>query len=406
MYNIREVKADEVFDSRGNPTVRVKVWVKNQSGTSYVPSGKSTGKYEAYELRDGGERLDGMGVLNAVRNVNKVIRKKLIGVNIEDQENIDKIMINLDGTENKSRLGANAILGVSMACARARALAYNKPLHAVLGSKKKLPVPFLNVINGGKHASNKISFQEFMIAPKLKTFTKSFVAAVEIDHKLGELIRKHHKATTLGDEGGFAPELKSHREALNLIEKVIKESGYNKIDLGMDVAASEFYKNNYYNVDGKKLNKEKLLDLYIDLIKDYKLISLEDPFEQNDFDSFAKLLNKVKNKCQVVGDDITVTNVNRMKLAKDSCNVLLLKINQIGTLSEAKIAFDYAKKMKWKVMVSHRSGETCDSFISDLAVGWGAEQIKAGAPARSERVAKYNRLMEIERELGWRAKFG
>lgn len=407
---ITSIKAREILDSRGNPTIEVEITAGKYTGVASVPSGASTGVHEALELRDGGTRFLGLGIQKALRNIHKIIAPTLIGMDCREQEKIDRLMIALDGTKNKSKSGANAILGVSLACARAAALSQKKELyeyiHDLSKVKKKitLPHPFFNVINGGKHADNELSFQEFMIAPRMKSFAENLRVGSEVYHILKQdLHRKYGQGSTnVGDEGGFAPEqLQNAKEALDMLMKAIKDAGYTgKVDIAIDCAASEFYKNGVYFVDGKKLTKDQLLQFYLSLIKKYSLISLEDPFEQEDFDSFAEL--RQKGKIQIVGDDLTVTNINRIKTAieKKSCTCLLLKVNQIGTLTEALEAVRLAGANNWKVMVSHRSGETEDTFIADLAVGIGCGMIKAGAPCRGERVAKYNRLGRIEEMIG------
>ena len=403
MPSITNIKAREILDSRGSPTVEVELHTKNHVVTASVPSGASTGTHEALELRDGGKRYGGKGVLKAVKNINSIIAPKLKHKDITNQSQIDQLMIDLDGTKNKSRLGANAILAVSLAVAKAAAEKKHLPLYQYLSTltntKPSLPKPFFNIINGGKHADNKLSFQEFMIVPQYNTFQKNLQAASEIYHLLkADLHKKYGKNTTnVGDEGGFAPEkLNSAEAALNILLQAIKESGHLNTKIAVDCAASEFYKNGKYRVDGKTLTTEQLLNYYLKLIKVYPIISIEDPFQQEDFQSFAKL--KQLSKIQIVGDDLTVTNVNRINTAikNNSCNCLLLKVNQIGTLTEALQAVKLAYQNNWKVMVSHRSGETEDTFIVDLAVAIGCNQIKSGAPCRGERTAKYNRLLRIE----------
>lgn len=410
MTAITSIKAREILDSRGNPTIEVEVIAGNFCGKASVPSGASTGVHEALELRDGEKRYLGKGVLKAVKNVNDLIAPALQGISVLEQKKIDALMIRKDGTKNKSKLGANALLAVSLACARAAANSQGKELylylHTLAGVSKSpsLPRPFFNVINGGKHADNEISFQEFMIVPKFKKFSENLQAGSEIYHLLKrDLHQKYGKGSTnVGDEGGFAPEhLKRTSHVLSLLLKAIADAGYaGKVDLAMDCAASEFYQQGKYVVDGKKISTGKLLEYYLALLKKYpSLISLEDPFQQEDFQSFAEL--RRKSKIQMVGDDLTVTNPERIKEAIDkrSANCLLLKVNQIGTLTEALEAAKLADDAGWKVMVSHRSGETEDTFIADLAVALGCGMIKAGAPCRGERVAKYNRLLRIEGEL-------
>ena len=415
MANISKIKAREILDSRGNPTIEVEVVVNNKTYPAAVPSGASTGKHEALELRDKTKRYLGKGVMKAVRNVERKIFPIIKRKDCRKQKEIDQLMIKKDNTENKSRFGANAILGVSLATARAGA--DSKKLHLFeylnkLTENKKiklsLPKTFFNVINGGKHADNKLSFQEFMIVPKFKTFKQNLQAASEVYHILKkDLHKKYGKGTTnVGDEGGFAPE-KLHKatDALNILVKAIKDAGYKgKVDIAMDCAASEFYKKGKYFVDGKKMTTETLTNYYLQLAKKYPLVSIEDPFHEDDFLAFAELKKKLKEKklkVQVVGDDLTVTNVERIEEAirEKSCDCLLLKVNQIGTLTESLAAVKLAYENGWRVMVSHRSGETADTFIADLAVGIGCGQIKAGAPCRGERTAKYNRLLRIEELL-------
>ena len=405
MPKITKIKSREILDSRGNPTVEVDVFIDDKRFTASVPSGASTGANEALELRDKDGRYLGKGVKKAIRNIKTRIAPKLIGMECAQQKEIDQLMIDLDKTENKSRLGANAILAVSLAVCRAGAAAKNKQLfeyiNELTGSRKiTLPRPFFNVINGGKHAGNKMPFQEFMISPNEKTFSDNLRAGSEIYHALKRIIEKRYgpQAINVGDEGGFAPPIKKAEEALDLLKEAIKKAGYhNKVDLAMDCAATSFYdkKTKHYQLH-KRFTKEKLMEYYLELINKYKIFSVEDPFEEEDFVSFAKL--REQSGIQVVGDDLTVTNIERIEgaLLEKSCNCLLLKVNQIGTLTEAleaaKLAFDNG----WQVMVSHRSGETEDTFIADLAVGLGCGMIKAGAPCRGERTAKYNQLLRIE----------
>lgn len=407
MVKIQHIKAREILDSRGNPTVEVDVVVEDHIFSAAVPSGASTGSNEALELRDKTKRYFGYGVQKVIRNVEKKIAPKLVGKDCTQQEQIDQLMIKLDGTENKNKLGANAILGVSLAVARAGAFCKKKHLFDYLAEladrEIKLPRVFFNVINGGKHADNRLSFQEFMISPKFKSFKENLRAASEIYHLLKKDIhKKYGKGTTnVGDEGGFAPE-KIHKiqDVMVMLKKAIKEAGYkDKVDIALDCAASEFFSKGMYVVDGKKMTKEKLLEYYLQLIKQYKIYSIEDPFEENDFESFAKL--REKSNIQIVGDDLTVTNPELLEVAikEKSCNCLLLKVNQIGTLTEALAAAKMAFAAGWKVMVSHRSGETEDTFIADLAVGLGCGMLKSGAPCRGERTAKYNQLLRIEELL-------
>lgn len=405
MTTITSFHAREILDSRGNPTIEVEVTAGNCKGIAAVPSGASTGIHEAWELRDGGKRFLGLGVQKAIHNVEKIIAPKLKGIDCREQEKIDRLMIALDGTKNKSKLGANAILGVSLACARAAALAQKKELYEYLhkiskiNKKMTLPRPFFNIINGGKHADNKLSFQEFMIAPKMKSFAENLRVGSEIYHVLKKNLHLKYKlgSTNIGDEGGFAPaQLQNAEDALDMLMNAINDASYSgKVDIAIDCAASEFYMDGKYVVDGRKLTASELTHYYLRLIKLYPIISIEDPFDQEDFESFAAL--KKKTKILVVGDDLTVTNIERIKTAinKKSCNCLLLKVNQIGTLTEALDAVRLAYAHGCKVMVSHRSGETDDTFIADLAVGIRCGMIKAGAPCRGERVGKYNRLGRI-----------
>ncbi len=408
---IKSITSREILDSRGNPTIEVDVTVGKQKYTAAVPSGASTGTHEALELRDGDKkRYGGKGVLKAVNNVEKKLAPFLVGkLECTVQSKIDQAMLDADGTSNKSKLGANAILGVSLACARAGAGESGKELYQYINSllsiktKSKifLPRPFFNVINGGMHAGNSLPFQEFMISPKAKTFKEALRIGAEVYHTLKKIIEKKYGklATNVGDEGGFAPPIKTAEEGLDLLMEAIQKAGYSKkVDVAMDCAASEFYKNGSYYAP-KKMTSGQLVNYYLKLLKKYPIISIEDPFEQEDFQSYAEL--RKKSDIQIVGDDLTVTNVTRIKTAiqEKSCNCLLLKVNQIGTLTEALQAVALAYSAGWKVMVSHRSGETEDTFITDLAVGIGCGMIKSGAPCRGERTAKYNRLLRIEEEL-------
>ena len=418
-FKIKKIKAREALDSRGNPTVEVDLTTKSCCAKSIVPSGASTGIHEALELRDNDKRrYSGKGVLNAVSNVNKIIAKKLIGKDCRKQREIDNILIELDGTENKSHLGANAILGASMAVCKAGAICshmqFYEHIQKLSNSKKfMLPVPQMNVINSGRHAGIENDIQEHMIMPiGFKSFKDALRAGVETYHTLRTILKKKYgaKAILLGDEGGFAPPIKSVEERLELLLKAVDESGYHgKIKLALDCAASEFYdeSTNQYTIINKKYNKEGLIDFYRSLIKKYPIVSIEDGMSQDDWEGWSLLNKKIGKKVQLVGDDLLVTNIGRIKRALEhkACNALLLKINQIGTITESIDAANISFENRWNVAVSHRSGETEDSFIADLAVGIGANQSKFGAPARSERTAKYNRLLRIEEELGKRAKF-
>jgi len=407
MVVIKKIKAQEILDSRGNPTIEVDVFVKGRRFSASVPSGASTGIHEALELRDGGKRYSGKGVRKVVRNIEKKIAPVICGMDCTRQKKIDEAMIRLDGTDNKSKLGANAILGVSLAVCRAGVFCKNKSLFEYLAElsgrekKMRMPRPFFNVINGGKHAGNKLAIQEFMISPRAK-FKEAVRIGSEVYHILEKIIEKKYgkQATSVGDEGGFAPPIKRAEEALDLLRRAIRRAGYaGKVDIAMDCAATSFYfwrkgVRSYYQLH-KKFNKKKLLEYYLELIKRYKIYSIEDPFNEEDFEGFAKL--NEKSGIQVVGDDLTVTNMERIEGAvrEGSCSCLLLKVNQVGTLTEALEAAKMAFNAGWKVMVSHRSGETCDDFIADLSVGLGCGMIKAGAPCRGERTAKYNRLLRI-----------
>ncbi|MBR9692077.1 phosphopyruvate hydratase [Candidatus Woesearchaeota archaeon] len=408
---IRKIRAREILDSRGNPTVEVEIITDSAFTRAAVPSGASTGKHEAIELRDGGKRYNGKGVLKAVKNVNKRIAPRLEGLDVKDQARIDKIMLKLDGTPNKSKLGANAILGVSMAVCKARALERGMPLNEYIaelaGIKEAvIPVPSFNVINGGRHAGNKLDIQEYMILPvDAKNFKEAMQIGAEVYHALKEIIKKKYgvNAVNVGDEGGFAPPLKKVEEPLKLLQSAIKKAGYtSKVMIGIDAAASEFYSKRKYNVEGKKLIGDKLVGVYKKLIKKYPIASIEDPFAQDDFKPWTKLTKSAGKEVQIVGDDLLCTNIKRIEkaIAGKCCNALLLKVNQIGTVSEAIEAAKKAQEKGWGVMVSHRSGETCDDFIADLAVGLNAGQIKSGAPCRGERLAKYNQLLRIEEDLG------
>ncbi len=413
MYKITKVIGREILDSRGNPTVEATVYCKNKFATAKVPSGASTGKHEAIELRDHDKkRYNGEGVLKAVKNIH-LIGRKLKGFDIREQKNIDNFMIDFDCTKNKSKLGANSILAISLACARLRSIVEDKPLYSYFGNHKTLPVPFFNIINGGKHADNKLSFQEFMIAPvKAKNFSEAMRIGSEIYHQLKKDLHKRYGkgSTNIGDEGGFAPyQLKHVYQPLRIICKAIDELSYGKkVKIAIDAAASEFYHHNLYKVGGWWLKPYKLIKLYEHLVEQYPIISIEDPFDQEDYLNWKEMVDVLGKKIQIVGDDLLVTNPDRIRFARryDLCNALLLKVNQIGTLTEALDAAHIAKRAKWNIMVSHRSGETTDSFIADLAVGLGCGQIKSGAPCRGERIAKYNRLLKIEKELGKRAKYG
>lgn len=412
MFSIENIHAREILDSRGNPTVEVDILTESGFGRASVPSGASTGTNEALELRDKDNRYHGKGVKIAVNNVNTEINEALIGMDVRDQRDIDRLMLELDGTPNKSRLGANAILGVSMAVAHAAADSLGISLYRYLGGTNTftLPCPTMNVINGGKHAGNELAIQEFMLQPRgAKTYAESLRMGAEIYHTLGAILSKKYgaSAVNVGYEGGYAPPLKNTKDALDALVYAMEETGYNKkITIGIDAAASEFYKKDKYNIDGGTMSGGELIDYYADLVKTYPILSIEDPFHEDAFDDFAALTKKLKNTI-IVGDDLFVTNVKRLEhgIKMNAANALLLKVNQIGTLSEAFDAARLAQKNKYKVIVSHRSAETEDTTIADISVAIGAELIKTGAPARSERNAKYNQLLRIEEELGKAAKY-
>jgi len=410
-FEITGIVAREILDSRGNPTIEVDVYTPVAMGRAAVPSGASTGIHEALELRDGGKRYHGKGVKRAVENVNKIIAPELLGMDVTLQRDIDMFMLELDGSENKSNLGANAILGVSLAVAKAAANALGIPLYRYLGGANAyvLPVPMSNVINGGAHAGNDLDFQEFMIMPVgAKSFREAIQMVSETYHTLKKILMdKYGKlAVNVGDEGGFAPPMKEVTEPLDALVKAIEETGYkagDEIAFALDVASSEFYEKekNVYVVGGREYTREGLIDLYKDLVSTYPIASIEDPVQEEDFEGFAMVTKELGKKIQLVGDDIFVTNVRRLKkgIEMGAGNALLLKVNQIGTLSEAIDAAYLAFRAGYGVVVSHRSGETEDSTIADIAVALNAGQIKTGAPARSDRNAKYNQLLRIEEEL-------
>jgi len=413
---IKAIKSREILDSRGNPTVEVEVTLSDGSiGIAAVPSGASTGAHEAVELRDGGDRYGGKGVLKAIAGINNEITPKLIGLDAADQKAIDKLMIDLDGTENKSKLGANAILGVSLAVAKAGANSTNTPLFKYVGGAKAnlLPVPMMNILNGGAHADTNVDIQEFMIAPFGATsFKEALRWGTEIYHSLKAVLKKNGLATSIGDEGGFAPNLTSNRAALDLILTAIEKAGFkagDQIGLALDVAATEFYEKEKqgYRFESSSRSSAEMIKYYADLVANYPLVSIEDPLDENDWDGWVAITKEIGTKVQLVGDDLFVTNPIRLKdgIAKSAANALLVKVNQIGSLSETLAAVDMAHAANYRCMMSHRSGETEDTTIADLAVATNCGQIKTGAPARSERVAKYNQLLRIEELLGVDAKF-
>ncbi len=407
---ITDIKARQILDSRGNPTIEVEVHTKDTYGRAIVPSGASTGIYEAHELRDGTKRYHGKSVEKAIKNVNNTIRPALEGKDVFNLTGIDQTMIELDGSLNKKKLGANAILGVSMAAARAGASERGVPLYRYLGGPKRMPIPFCNIINGGQHAGGRLEMQEFMIAPvKARSFKEAVMMVSETYHTLKSLIASRYgkSATNVGDEGGFAPDLTNAEQALDLIMEAVSRAGYTKkIRIAMDPAASEFYEDGKYT--RRRLTGKRLADYYSMLVKKYPIISIEDPFDQDDFDSYKIFMRQERNKdLQIVGDDLLVTNVQRITdgIEKELCNALLLKVNQIGTLTEAMNAAELCVSNGWNVMVSHRSGESEDPFIADLSVALGIGQIKLGAPCRSDRTSKYNQLLRIEEELGDKAEY-
>ena len=408
MSKIKAVNAREILDSRGNPTIEVEIVLEDKSiGRAAVPSGASTGAFEAAELRDGGSRYLGKGVTSAVKNVIEKITPVVLGMSATDQRAIDQKMISLDGTKNKSVLGANAILGVSLATARAASISANQSLFRYLGGSaaKTLPVPMMNILNGGAHADTNVDIQEFMIAPiGADSFKESLRWGAEIYHSLKSVLKKKGLATSIGDEGGFAPNLDSNRAALDLILVAIEGAGFkvgSQIALAMDVAATEFFNEGKYEFEGKSLTSDQMITYYSDLVSNYPLVSIEDPLDEDDWSGWAKLTTELGEKIQIVGDDLFVTNPERLAKGIESktANALLVKVNQIGTLTETIDAVSMAHENNYKSMMSHRSGETEDTTIADLAVALNCGQIKTGAPARSERVAKYNQLLRIEEEL-------
>lgn len=402
---IKDVHAREVLDSRGNPTVEVEVTLENGvQARAIVPSGASTGSREALELRDGGTRYLGKGVLKAVNNVNTLIREKIISMDVFHQEEIDKTLIALDGTDNKSKLGANATLGVSMACLKAASMASNKPLYRYVGEGTNLPVPMMNILNGGMHADNDLDFQEFMIIPNAYNFKERLRIGAEVFHTLKSVLKSKGYNTNVGDEGGFAPNLTSNKEALNVICEAIEKAGYQKgvdVNIGLDVAASEFYKDGKYHLENKDFTTDELITYYEELCQNYPIISIEDPVDENDWDGFIKMTEKLGNQIQLVGDDLFVTNSRYLQYAIDhkAGNAILLKVNQIGTITETLKTIELAKKHGYKTIISHRSGETEDTTIADLAVGLNLGQIKTGSLSRTDRICKYNQLLRIEEQL-------
>ena len=404
---IKNVIGREILDSRGNPTVEVDVILENGvMGRAAVPSGASTGEREALELRDGGSRFCGKGVLKAVNHVNHELRDLVVGMDVLNQEAIDEAMIKLDGTKTKSNLGANAILGVSMAVLKAAANFKGLPLYKYVGQGKTLPRPMMNIINGGAHADNNLDFQEYMIIPEANTIKERVRIGAEVFHALKSVLKAKGYVTSVGDEGGFAPNLKTNKEGFELIMEAIEKAGYKPgvdVNLGIDVAASEFYEDGIYYLKGenKKLTTEELIDFYEELITTYPIISIEDPVDENDWEGFKLITERLGDKIQLVGDDLFVTNIEYLQKGIDmqAGNAILLKVNQIGTITETIRTIELAKKNNYKTVISHRSGETEDTTIADLAVGLDLGQIKTGSMSRTDRICKYNQLIRIEEEL-------
>lgn len=415
MAKIINIKAREILDSRGNPTVEVEIYLDNGiSSRASVPSGASTGVHEALELRDDDiKRYKGKGVLKAVENVNKIIAPKIIGTEVYRQRDIDKLLCELDGTENKGKLGANAILAVSLSCAKAGAISCGLPLYKYIGGVNSyiLPVPFMNILNGGLHSDNTLDVQEFMIVPKNAPSLKEAVRwGAEVFHSLKSILKKDNLNTAVGDEGGFAPNIATTEDAIKYIIKAIEEADYKpgkEIFLALDSAASSFYEEGKYNFEKRKRKSLDMIKIYEDLVERFPIISLEDPLAEDDWDGWITITEKLGKKIQIVGDDLFVTNVKRLKqgVEKKAANCILIKVNQIGTLTEALETIELAKINSYKIIISHRSGETEDTTISDIAVATNSGQIKTGSLSRTERIAKYNQLIRIEEELGDEGKY-
>ena len=407
MSKIKDVIGREILDSRGNPTVEVDVYLESGAfGRAAVPSGASTGEREALELRDGGDRYMGKGVLKAVEHVNKELRNLVIGMEASNQKELDYAMINLDGTETKSRFGANAILGISMAALKASANEKNMPLYKYIGEGRTLPRPMMNIINGGAHADNKLDFQEFMIIPNRDTIKERVRVGAEVFHNLKKVLNSKGLATGVGDEGGFAPDLQSNTEGFELIMEAVRKAGYEPgkdVSIAIDVAASEFYEDGKYVLagEGRSLTTEELIKFYEELVSKYPIISIEDPVDENDWEGFRLITERLGDKIQLVGDDLFVTNKKCLQMGIDNHagNAILLKVNQIGTITETLETIELAKKNGYKTVISHRSGETEDTTIADLAVGLDLGQIKTGSMSRTDRICKYNQLMRIEEEI-------
>ena len=419
MFTIEKVHARQIMDSRGNPTVECDVWLKDGAfGRASVPSGASTGSFEALELRDGNNTYMGKSVLTAVKNVNEIIAPEIIGMDALKQSDIDNKMLNIDGTPNKEKLGANAILSVSLAVAHAAAKAQNIPLYKhianIFGNENPntLPRPMMNIVNGGAHADNGLDAQEFMIIPNgAKSEVEAIRMGSEIFHNLKSILKKSNHSTNVGDEGGFAPNFNTCTEALDTIVAAIRAAGYTPgtdVSIGLDVASSEFYHDGVYHFEGATKTADEMIEFYKELISKYPVISIEDGLAEEDWDSWEKLTSAIGGKCQLVGDDLFVTNPIRLKKGIESkcANAILIKVNQIGSLTETLTAIKMAQDANYGVIVSHRSGETEDTTIADLAVATNAGQIKTGSMSRTDRMAKYNQLIRIEEELGQEAKYG
>ena len=407
MGKIKDVKGREIIDSRGNPTVEVDVILESGIvGRAAVPSGASTGEREALEMRDGGTRFMGKGVLNAVGHVNNELRDLVIGMESSNQKELDYAMINLDGTETKSKFGANAILGVSMAAMKASAIEAGLPLYKYIGNGTTLPRPMMNILNGGAHADNSLDFQEYMIIPMRDTIKERIRVGAEVFHNLKKVLKEKGLVTSVGDEGGFAPDLKSNTEGFELIMEAIKNAGYEPgkdVCLAIDVAASEFFEDGKYNLkgEGRILTTDELINFYVELCDKYPIISIEDPVDENDWEGFRKITERLGDKIQLVGDDLFVTNKKCLEkgIEMHAGNAILLKVNQIGTITETLETIELARKNGYKTIISHRSGETEDTTIADLAVGLDLGQIKTGSMSRTDRICKYNQLLRIEEEL-------
>ena len=414
MAKIKGVKARQILDSRGNPTVEADLFLENGFwGRAAVPSGASTGKFEAVELRDGGKKFSGKGVSKAVENVNLAIAPKIIGKEADDQAGVDRLMIELDGSPNKGNLGANSILAVSMALARAAAASHNLPLYRYLGGAGAniLPVPLMNVINGGMHADNNLDIQEFMIVPNgAPSFSEGYRMAAEVFQTLKKVLKEKGCSTSVGDEGGFAPTVNSNREGIELILTAIQKAGYKPgkdMSLALDTAASSFYEDGFYTFEKKKVKADKMIAYYQELVSAYPIISIEDGLAEEDWDGWIKLTAALGSQIQLIGDDIFVTNKTRLEegIARKAANSILIKLNQIGSVTETLLTIETARNAGFTSVISHRSGETEDTFIADLAVATGAGQLKSGSLSRTERLAKYNQLLRIEAELGSAARY-